>query len=325
MLAPEFVGVYQRDPSVYIDQNQPDVAEALRRSLAFGRLLHDVLSDVEVVSTVTSDAFGGYDQWVDGFSDLESEVLSRPDGWEIRNELGFHGLNQHMIDMWEPFLAGGWKSAEMRRQCTNVAQSSLAFEGLDYYMKREKFIGSNGADVFFGKENEDWVGRFTGVLQEYDATIVVLDLVHRNPNLTVVPAPRQFERNKNPGINADLVVADLPAKKAVGVQIKTRVSKEIADKVDHDRIVLIDGTNDLGNVRALRTRRGSSNKQVKAWPGIISAKRVHEIPTTRQPHADLYGQMVLKRKFLAQQLVGQIRYDHQSVCQTIGDRILQKL
>lgn len=325
MLAHEFVDVYQRDPSVYVDQSQPNIAEAQRKSLAFGRLLHDVLSDVEIVPTTIDEAFDGYDQWVDNFSELESATLRSPDGWQTRNELGFHGLNRHMLDMWSPLLTRSWESAAVRRESTNVAQNSLAFEGLDYYMNRENFIRDKGAAAFFDKDNEEWVGRFTGVLQEYDAAIVVLDVVHRNPNLTVVPAPRQFERHKNSRINADLIVADVAAKKAVGVQIKTTVSRATAGGIDSDRIVLIDGTNDLGNVRALRTRRESSNKQVKAWPGIISAKRVHEIPTTRQPYTDIYGPMVLKRKFLAQQLVGQIRYDHQSVCRTIGDRILQKL
>jgi hypothetical protein len=153
-----------------------------------------------------------------------------------------------------------------------------------------------------------------------------MGIVRRHPNLTVVPAPMQFERSAS-GANADLLVVDVNDGRVVGVQTKTTTRQSTYQRYDSSRIVIVDGTKDLGTVRVVSIQKDSSTPQPKPWPGIIAASRVHALKlhgSARQVPPD-YVRSMVAHKIRARAAVGDLRVDHRELSKEIEERILSKL
>ncbi len=259
---------------------------------------------------------------------MEYELLLTPDvGLRARNEVNFHAMNRHMLGMWEPLTRGGWSSEERRREHITYAQSSLAVEGLFYYMSRQRIADADGSHAMFTPAYKELYERTTGIIQEVDAAIVLLDVVRRYRNLTVVPAPMQFERSRQRRRNVDFVVVDAEAGRAVGIQVKSKVNPKDFAEADKDRVVFVDGDVDLGNVKAMRTQRGKSDRRVVAWPGIIAARRMSLIKTHGKGRTQVGGSSrnIMKLKIEAERLVGDTQVDYRGLSQVIGERILERI
>lgn len=335
MLATEFVQAYPRDltnDQIHSDMQVPEVRASQRYSYAFGRLLHDVLS-----GTVETPGIAALPDNPVRFKVAEKALVDLDNGgtWAERGgEIQFHLLNEHMLDMWTPIVEGGWPTAADALSGIRLDMNSLSLAGTSYYGDREKFIRQHGTEKLYASQNERRLARYVGMLGEVDSSIVVLDVMRaalrQYPGLTIVPGPMQFEKYGS-SANADHIVLDTINRRAVGVQTKSRVTQEVRDAYDPDRIVLLDGDMDLNNVRAVRTRKGSSRQQIKSWPGIVSASRVAAIKLHgKQNQKDeawlrQNRQRILQTQLFAREFVRDLRVDWRELAARIGDRILAKL
>ena len=183
-----------------------------------------------------------------------------------------------------------------------------------------------GAHILFQPEYEELNRYLTGMIQEFDAAIILLEFARSQPNLTIVPAPLQFEHS-NRRRNVDFVVANVIDQRAVGVQVKTNARRETVEGADKRRVVFVDGTTDLGNVKAMRIDTTSSRERVRPWPGIIAAKRVEGVPSHGKSltRAGVHPSSIRYLKEQAREMVGTIRVDYADLASKIGQRILAKL
>ncbi len=328
MIASNFVQVYPRELTpgqIHHGVDIPVVRAAQEYSYGYGLVAHAALRDEHDQIPPLMLPLRTYEETVD-FHSVEGALLEKPGGWDHRNEVNFPALNEHMGDMWDPLILGEWPKGIDRNRVIHIAMNSLAIEGLLYYTLREKFVRRVGTEALYEPYNEAFLSRYTGVLQEIDVAIVILDVIRKNPNLTVVPAPMQFERSKS-GANADLLVVDLGEKQAMGVQTKTVTRRETREKYDQTRIALVDGTVDLGNVRVVRTKKGRSTEAPKPWPGIVAASRVDAIKLhgKNQYVPSRFSHQLLAKKMLAREMVGSLRVDHRDLSKMIAERIMSRL
>jgi hypothetical protein len=328
MIASEFLQVYPREMTewqIHHGVDIPEVRDAQQNSYGYGMVAHAALR-------------GEWEQIVDllpplveytrktNFNHIEATLLETPGGWDHRNEVSFSQLNEHMGDLWRPLVMGGWPKKMDRERTISLAMNSLAMEGLTSYLVREHYVKTHGSEGLYDPKSDFFINRFNGAMQEIDVAIVIMGIIRRHPNLTVVPAPIQFE-SSNSGANADLLVIDVKERRLVGVQTKTTVRHSTVEKYDSSRIALIDGTIDLGNVRVVRTKKGRSTTEPKPWPGIVAASTVHSIPMygKNQQVPAHFAPLVMRYKMRAREAVGNLRVDHRDLSATINDRILNKL
>lgn len=327
MLASEFLQPYPRHLSenhIHRGAEPPAVREVQDYSYTYGRIVHAAMNDQpdhitpllpKIVSFEESNTFG----------DVELQLLNTPGAWRYRNEVNFYALNTHMDYLWRPLIHNAWPNNN-RTGTLHFAMNALAYEGMKLYGVRESIVRSKGSEELYTEENKDVLERFSGALQEVDAAIVVIDAIRKHENLTVVPAPLQFERSA-PQTNADLLVIDTTEKRMVGVQVKSRVTSKDVDRYDPDRIVLLDGDIDLGNIRVVRTKKRRSTTEPKPWPGIVAASRVHNIKLhgKHQQINSAYSPLIAAAKMFARDLVGSLRVDHRDLSGAIEQRIMNKL
>ncbi len=328
MIATEFLEVYPREMDqarIHNGVDIPEVRGAQRYSYGYGLVAHAALRDEREQIAGLMPPLRAYEDSVP-YGRVEAALLDTPGGWAHRSEITFHQLNDHMRDLWTPLMAGGWPKGLDRLRTIGIAMNSLAVEGLGYYLVREQYVRRHGSEGLYEPKMEAFLSRFTGALQELDVAIVVLDVIRRHPNLTVVPAPIQFERSSS-GANADLLVIDAQEGRVVGVQTKTTTSRRSIERYDASRVVVVDGTIDLGNVRVVRTQKGRSTTQPKPWPGIVAASRVHAIQLhgAHQHVPPRYAREIVGHKMQARQAVGTLRVDHRNLSAMISERILGKL
>lgn len=309
------------------------IREAQTWSYKWGLALHARLSG-QTIPINPEKELSEYTRWVQtDFASLSNRIntSSSDEVVEARNELNFHWLTMGMLPMWAAILEG---QPELGRgRWLHVAQENLALRGLILYGAREQFVKTHNSHLLFEPSNEKNYASFTGNIQELDASIALLDILNFHPdprrrNITIVPAPLQFERSDLKSRNVDFVVFDQEEDQAVGVQVKTGVTKEDYANCDSERVVFLDGKVDLDNVRPMRIRKGQSYERIVPWPGIISAKRVQGVKTHGGELATRFAQTgvpIHKLKLEARRLVGDIRVDRIAIAKRVGDRVLAKL
>lgn len=368
MRSPEFVEAYPRVLPLY-NENLVDTTSYAGNDLAnkwshtLGKVLHDTLSGQDQ-SGVTPTDFQAYNAWnvprlmqdVNLFKTPESEL-------EARNVNNFHALNRSMAPMWLPLITGEWPKEHERSYYLRVCRDSLALEGFLGFLSRQEYVEKRGGVHVLQKPNPMHRNRtVTGVLQEFDAAIVMIDALLQDDTLgkttTVVAAPLQFERT-NRATNANLIVVDLAGRRAVGAQVATNVRRQQVEQSDSKRIIHIDGTIDLGNVIPARLDQGSSKETLIAWPGLIAAKYMSRLVLTGKNQSPILIEM-RKHQRLTQQaaqggaqhnnrrnrtpttaframqnlqtlkheansLVGDFEVDFDRLSRIVGERILEKL
>jgi len=315
--------------------------EAQDYSYQWGRMMHIILRQDASITAFQDkgnprrDGLTDYMGWLrgNGIDQTMQNLNQAPTDVRAHgiNELNFHILNSYMSDMTIPMAAGDWESDTERHQTINMAQDRLAIVALQHYMEREDIISlGQGTEILFDKtQHPDLVtehAAITGIIQEYDAAIILLDLARKNKHLSIAPAPMQFERTRK-RTNVDFIVTDFAEQRSVGVQVKSRLRSEDVAIADPDRVVFLDGDTDLGNVRVQRIQRGRSTEQVRPWPGIIGVKHIDLIKGhgPRGRHLAGSGKLVPILKHAARKLTGHLKVDRSEVVRTVGDRIFSKL
>ncbi len=246
-----------------------------------------------------------------------------------RQHAGFHDINLAFLPNWN-ILLGTAKPAPTLEDHNGI-KTALSISGCTQAMNRRALMTSQGESAYFVKEVEEFRGTAEGLLHEVDAAIVLEDIAARSPRpLIVVPAPSMFEyeagsRAGLSSANVDFIVIDNQAGECIGVQVKSQVHAEDLDEYDDSRVVLIDTKIDLGNQSVKQTKKGSSDKRVVGWAGLISVEQMNAIKlhSTEGRRITKGGFMKLKNfaRIEGKGVNPQIR----AAAQKIGPRILAKL
>lgn len=351
MQSANFSSAYRRDiPASQLHNGELAniLAPAREWSHYFGQLLHDRLSDPrpELSSPETLDninqSFSEYSQWMlTDFTELEKNVVDTQmtaadptDAFRASNELNFHRLNNIMKPMWLPVICPEMFDypVDLKRSVTDVIpliQDGLALSALSLYAERGVTATPSANYAYFADDYSQGRSCVEGIMSEFDAAIILLEVARRNPRVVVLPAPMQFER-ADKTTNTDFVIVSGDGR-AVGAQIKSSVKQADLERYDKDRVVLIDTRIDLGDELAVRTKSQSSNKNRVAWAGIICAQRVQATPVHgRQANRAMLNyhggeRSIAVRKMLARRLLAGIRPRTSEAVKIVGDRVLANL
>lgn len=339
MKTTEFAAGYDREvvPIDHGEKYQELMQEPRDRSFFFGKTLHMAMSgDTAIEEYCGSQQFKAYNRWAEGGLYAVIHALRTLDNdlsAFAMNEVNFHRLNYGMQYLWAPMLAGNiWTSKAQRRNVIDLAQGRMASFGIDHYMARHNLIDKlGGTEVLYGAQEEakdPLYQSLTGRLQEFDAATVLLDVMRRYEDLTVVPAPMQFEGSTRKGRNADFIAIHTKEETAIGIQVKSRLHKKDTERADASRIIFIDGDTDLGNIRPVRFEKGSSRTRTVSWPGLISAKCVERIKSHGKGKAMAAArdsQYMLRFKMLAREHLSDITVDYRALSEKIGERVMNRL
>lgn len=336
MEASQFASVYRSNLTEQTRQSGvlPELMnEAREWSYRFGQALHRHLLAPEEHQAEDAELMLPYSTWLNQALPVVEQAawaLNTPESLKAANELGFHRLNMGMRPMWLPVFNGGWNcDPSLRSLSIHNTQDLLALQGLRYYVTREKISGLQTDYVYFAEENGPLRNSYEGMLNELDAGIVLTEIVRKRPDLTVVPAPMQFERGFEGRYNVDFLVISERGK-AVGVQVKSKVKDEHRGRYDAERVVLLDANTELGNVRAKRTRTGSSAVRQVSWAGMICAQRVGAIPSHGERVGLLQNQgldlrFINRQKMVAKTILRGVRPRWEEATAQAGPRILSRV
>jgi len=331
MLSTEFAKGYADELTaerIHRGSHAEYITDAQNWSYKFGRLLHAALTD-KPIDALSEQLVDAYPHWLDTqlLHVPERVSLDKPETYaNVVSETNFHRLNNHMLGMWAPIGAGKWEVSDKdRRTFFANMRIGLAMEGVWLLALREAVAKHFGSPTLFTEHNTTIFNAINGSAQEFDAALVMLDVIQKHRHLALVPAPLQFERGDNPKNNVDFVVADFIGKRAVGVQVKSSVTARTAANYDSSRVVLIDGNVDFDNVKAVRTKTKSSDRKVVTWPGMVAAKRMQDVPLHGHRLNGSERERILRFKLLSRKLLEGTKVDYQLAGTRIGARILEKL
>lgn len=314
------------------------MAESREWSHYLGRIAHGIFSGDNVMQTegLTSDRMKDYRRWIatEGHSTVHTAMAIQPpqDARRALNEFNFHELNFAMYDMWRPILSTApWPSSEARTSSINNARDGLALSGVGYALIRKQLIEqAGGTEPIFEKPNSDearFYASIAGKIQEFDSAIVLLDVMRRNPDITVIPAPMQFSNSIHQGRNVNFLAVHPERETAVGVQVMSKLTQNRAGEVDPTRAIFVDGDTDFNSVKAVRVKSRTSQERVVPWPGVIAAKSLtrikrhgkgRNVAAARDPRA-------LKLQFYARDIAGNLQVDFSDLSTIIGERVMSKL
>lgn len=336
MNAIEYVQAYNRNEVNNWTPHGLDVQEldqSREWSKKFGQLLFDRLAqpNASMDETTAWAGVSDYLKWMrSGYPTLTNALeqdLSQ-DALQLYNEANFHTLNGAMANMWRWIIhPAAWPDPTIKKTLTSMAQYNVAMNCLSFYCIREKAAGEKQRFRYFDEEMAPARRVFEGKAAEMDAAIVLMEVTKRHPELTVVPAPAQFEHQRK-RYNADFIVYGQG--QAVGVQVKTRVTNDDVRAYDPKRILLIDSNLDLGSALVKRTNKNHYNPHIVSWAGLVCAQYMHAIPTTG-PYAQQLQRMgldartVVRWKMESRQLTRGIEPNLAVAQQRIGTRIMSHL
>ncbi|WP_293783800.1 hypothetical protein [uncultured Aeromicrobium sp.] len=281
-----FALAYRRDP-VSPRSYGPRVDKLLVRSRCFahgfGRLLHDALTGRRLpepdqyrtwavrYTTWLNQGMGGLEH---NLHDLLNALRSPEDFTRVFMELNFHRLNAPVTSWWEVLLYGAGEKS-MPGESVTRARYELAKTAMAVVQSRDEWVER---DLYFDDELAELRQWSTGALTEMDGMLAMLELCRRVPGTFVLPAPPQFEHMAGPA-NVDLIVVNpLVRYRVRGVQLKSSGTHRHIDRYDSERVTLIDGVIDMFNERAMRSDPRRSDMRVVAWPGLVSAHYLAELP-----------------------------------------------
>lgn len=297
----------------------------------FGCVLHDYLSDAKEEGNLEKK-LQEYGHWAaKNMIPLSQALFEGPWPEEERlkaySRLNFHRLNACMVPQW--LLESHRDSKEYKEvlgYCGRISQDKLALEAMTAYISRERQANYKSQFMYFDAKNSATRSALEGALNEFDAAIVLLEIGRKN-DLTILPAPPQFERSKSKGLNVDFVVIG-PEQSVIGVQAKTNVTKNVVERYD-DQILLIDARIDMANELARQTEARRTALRVVGWAGLIAAQRTMKISTTdRDSLVALDARLrprILSTKMQARSIIGTMPDELPRAASRIGERLMAKL
>ena len=275
-------------------------------SRAFGHILHDYLSSGEPGISVDdfSQLSDEYISWyrTDFMETLRiatehAEQENTNDAYRVVNNLNFHHLNRLMLPVWTDAL---FSEKGIQRQSAREAQTSLSAYGMEMAKVRQ---GKIAQDDYFTPERAIFRRVNNGILNEFDTAVILLNISVDNPDIAILPGPRQFEKgHNNSSRSSDFVAIRRSDRQARGIQAKSGFGKSDYENYDPNYVTMIDGANDLGNTLALRTNPYKSKKTSVAWPGHISLEHLRGIKVDDPDFSRLNKKYLLQSKFQARAL-----------------------
>lgn len=330
MNAETFSNAYEREPARIERNLDPEQERLLERpnawSKAFGYILHDYLSTG--TSPITEADFNkattDYEQWFGSdFGALyakaqnDAEENNTRESYILVNHLNFHTINRVMLPLWSDTL---FNEAGIQSSHVKEAQTVLSHFGLHYMKDRETRI-KNG--TYFDPAFSDYRAASSGILNEYDTAITLLNISLKDPDVAILPAPIQFESQHPSSLNSDFIAIRQSSRQARGIQAKTRRTDVSYHDYDADYVTLIDGVDDLGNSRAVRINPRHSRQSVVAWPGLISAEYLKSVKSDSLKN--LNKKAVLQSKFQAQALSRSTKPYITTATARVSERVLRDL
>jgi hypothetical protein len=282
MRTEEFLEPYNRTSTGehYSIQN-PMIDDSRVWSFRMGELLYDRLASPDDFNQAAGvKTLESYIAWLESDFNRIAPIINQDvseEGLVMSNEINFHRLSMNMSELWGALILPDYLSSKQRfLTATNFAQDNLALSVLRFYTARERTAAASSKYSYFSEENARYRQSREGIANEFDAALVLIELMRLHPELLVVPAPAQFE-NHTKKYNADFIVLSKEGK-TVGVQVKGQVSSEVIAQYDKKRIVLVDGRTDLGNEVYRRTAR-EKQPQLVSWAGILCTQRAAQFKT----------------------------------------------
>lgn len=341
MNSAEFVTPYRRSVPEHELHRGPVVAgmETARFwDNAYGEVLHDRLSSGKPVNV---DQYNDRSYPLFCLDELpylptaiNNAAISLDEKHRLLGDMTFHVMNNAMHPLWFPLFEDQnlIDNPTERLRYISYSQSLIALHGLSYYVQREVLAGKRSGYAYFDTEHEYQRKYTEGLTNELDAGLVLLEAIKPYPDLTVVPGPRQFESDgkRNVPYAADFVVVSTE-NKAVGVQVKSFISsQDQIEDYDRSRIMLIDGSVDLGNSRVARTKQESSHTRKVSWGGVLSAHFARKISFQGKHGLGANLDPNKKRQFIQLQMRahGPTQHMHNDFAQatsTIRDRLKHAL
>jgi hypothetical protein len=318
----EFVRAYPREvATIHRPEHAPveyDVFEGYQR--AYGMLLHDLLRGAPDDPAVRFPAVHeGFQAWarihLDALVRAVSPGAGAPD---------FSGAGDLVFGQLSMGLARSWSRAFLGTRVDRVALRSmqLFLAALSVNIQSARDAAADAElddDLETSLRAVQW-----GMLTEIDTAIVLLELAKAQPWMTVLPAPAAFESAAG-AANADFLVLDLERGEALGVQAKTRVRDAAAfGRYRSDRVVLVDGWADLGNVRLVDIPRRSDRRAV-TWPGLIGAHHLAGVGDRSQDMLRAHDPAWLaEKRTRARGLTAATRDYRRRALGAVGDRVLPR-
>jgi hypothetical protein len=306
-----------------IPPSNPERRELLEAPRKWMRIFDETMSDY-FSGELTADHswFAGnivdYYNW--GYRNLDvltkgARALDDPTSRnDIGSELTFHRLNTPMVFLWEHLLYH-----VIPRDATELSdiQVQLALESAPF-SRRLKQLSS------IGEPSETKEGKLImGQLNEFDAAIILIELMKTNPNLIVVPAPERFEsQRQRSNLNSDFIFVDKQERHARGVQVKTFMADSTGvEHYNHDYVTLIDGSVDLGNSQA-RTR--GRRDITTSLGGQIALGILSEAPLNKVPPFILRPEY-MRNRAMGRELFRGRKSFLETATRHVGERVLHDL
>ena len=344
MDARQFARGYRRESTDIGNRRQdnPVYEKSEEYSEFFGHLLHDMLSGERPPSEVLtslSDQLDDYISFVYGdLRDYEIKLTEQGKDYSYRrlNQFNFHWLNIAMIGMWDILTKSNTMTEQRRLEIIRNTQDMLAYDGCRLYAWKDRLADKTNQFAYFGEDFAKIRASVEGRLNERDAGIVLLDIAAANPGLVVVPGPRQFERlsdsvtNDGQSRNADFVVVDTIADRAIGVQMKSHFdSEEKLQEYDPEFIVCLDGRIDLDNHLTTRTTHDSTIHSFVSWAGLVTADHMRKLRVIGK-NTSILMQMYPRHEILgnmhaAKVRLGKLAVNRKEIAGKISPRIAKKL
>lgn len=315
-----------------------------------GRILHgylmgESLSLENAHQTVTdyTRVYGSYYPAIDRLRQADS-IIDHKSAWRATAG-NFYTLTGAMMSAWLPVLYDELDvPREDRLHGINVSQARLALEGLgvayslktlsstpdEHYQHPENYstdiTRQRTPYMMFSANYEPLRSWLVGYGNEVDAAIILLEVMKQRPNLTVVPAPPQFEAGPARH-NVDFIALDTAEREAVGIQVKSSIyDAGKLERYDRDKIVFIDGQTDLDNTKAVRRGPYRSETRSVSWPGLISLEHFDRLKTYGKDAQTIaaFGyspQLVMRWKMHVKQKLGKLPKRIPIATQRIRQRI----
>ena len=278
--------------NIYIppDSDGTNLARSIRWSATFGESLHNyLLGDPSDIPDIEE-----YYAWMrDDYPKMERRLLEnhdQPDKAKIMargiGDLTFHIINKSLIPLFNVRETPNDTKANKNDRRMNIAlcQANIAVNALVWCQYRSD-LEEQG--LYYSEEFEEYRGVIQGRLAEFDATAALLNYIrHTKPGYNLFASPAQFERGPESAKNSDLIVVNPESDQAIGVQVKSRVTKETVGEYDPRMIVLLDGQVDLGGHKYVRLKdvRGHITEPIKfTYGGMLAIEYLTKIPPLDMP------------------------------------------
>jgi hypothetical protein len=308
--------------------DQSHFANSQRWSIKFGEYLHASLRGEEK----SLPHIGEYTAWMEKeYTPLEIRLFQKTGGPDATkraaekiSEINFHLLNDALLPVYETKDLDVDTKDEIieKRSAISLAQINLGLCALRLYEFREKQIKSG---MFYHPSYDQIRRAINGRLAEFDAGIALTDYIKKqHPTATLYAAPAQFEHSPIRSNNADYILTDNTIQQTVGIQVKSHVSTESFNQYDKDKIILIDGSVDLGGQRLVKAAKNETPK-LKPWCGMVAVRHLVEASKgERLSYSDAYGldeRYILSRVFAAKALLIGVKSYNRSASKNVGERL----